>query len=646
MPEPSPKIYSYNLFDIPNPLRSGKLRKSKSGYIALDTSTAQRYSIGGSSNSSIKRMPKVFKKVRFQIPAQLIERYEGDADFQAVLQRIFRFLTRDYIPDGGHYRNSRFEDAYNFRLVCKAFRQASTPHFDQTFFATRQGIVGIKGLHQILQISKSIFAIHVKSLVLNLFPTSWRPAYAPYSAQDDEKLHRTIATYWDETNYVSWAADIANENFEESTTSLLSEILSNLPNLKGICISTYTFNEFFSCSRKNYLALASMKAATSSFQEEPTEIAIKHIAKDSIGFHQLLHTWNSMLESCFRALQSTRPSQLTSFKLRVPQDLWRYGTPSFPRDVYLKYRTAEAETEPWFKSLKNLSICILVSESVLPKQIGHLEHTSDRWVSRFLYGMESLSSLTITSTDAEMLTPRQRSSIFNRSLVLYHRPTLPCSGIEPDQEHIFSYRDSPPWAWPSFSGLSTITLADIQLSSDGACAFLEANKSSLKTLRFDGKVHMYSVCEGCDWPYFLLQAAGECDSLEICFTRRTSLLSWLWVRDGWRGTETYDPNSWIHTANWAEVFSKATKRMIVREDVLSEIDFHERLPGQLNPFVAVPRFEAWSMRAGDGSLLTSKGLVIRDAMVDGVIPLQGKKVKEEKSMVEKISSKLRGLTKR
>jgi hypothetical protein len=641
MPESSKKIYQYNLLDIPQSFGSRKLRKAKSGYIALVSPTAQRQSIGGSSTSSTSRMPKVLKKVRFQPQVSLTEQHGGDPNFHIVLRYIFQLLTQDYIPNGGHYRNSRYQEAYNFRLVCKAFHLASTPSFDLTFFSIRQSTVGIQGLQQILQISKSTFAARVKTLVLNLFPTAWRPAYAFDAVQDDEMLDRTISTYWDETKYACWAADIVKENFQESIVTLLSEIISNLPNLDGICISAYTFNEFFSCSRKNYLALASMRVATPSFREEPSEIAIKHLAKDSVSFHQLLHTWNEMLESCYRALQTTCPPYLINFKLRVPQDMWRYGSPSFPRDTYRKYLFHETQAQPWFKSLKNLSISILASESVHPKQIGHLEHTSDRWVSRFLYGMESVNSLTITSTDAEMLTPLQRSSIFNRSLVLFHQPTMSSLGIEPDRANIMSFQASPPWTWPAMSGLSTITLADIQVSFNGICAFVKANKSTLKTLRLDGKIHMYSVHEGQDWPHFSLHAATICENLELCFTRRTSLLSWLWVQDGWRAKETYDPCALLHTANWEKVYEKATKTMISRNDILTQVDFHERLPQQFNPFATVPRFEAWGLRVGDGSLFHKKGLVVRDASGDGVVPAKEDKVKEEKSVVERISSKLK-----
>jgi hypothetical protein len=533
--------------------------------------------------------------------------------------------------------------------VCKAFKTASSPLFEETFFKIRQGTVGYQSLEPLLSLSHSRFNLYVKCLILNLFPTNWRPGSVPRDDTGIDKPKHSIAAYWDESTYYTWISDVLSKVSSENITYTLVRIFDNLPNLESICINAYSFNEYFCCSRRNYLALAAHKNSGSGRDASSYRISFLSLAADRIGYHQLLQTWNKSLKACYVAIQRAQDLQIRCLKLRVPQDMWRFGTPSFPRDVFRESSDTGESCRAWFKDIEKLTVSIIVTEPVIPQQLGSLSQTNDRWISRLMYGMESVKVLTIRSTDAELIAGGNQDQDHQKSLVLYRKPTLDVSSIEPDRERILPFHEHPSWTWPSLPCLSTIILYNIQVSYEGCTAFIAANKNTLKAIRFDGANHMYSNIESEGWFDFLLQIGIICHSLELQFTPIAVLTSFLWISDKWRVTETFSPGNHAnevrleHWRDWTMAFEKAgmMRRIVSRNDALSQYDIHERLPKQFNPFELTPswHFERYNGPTSSGPHNPSR-LVIRSPEDDRVVKA-GLRTESKTPLFGKLSAKLR-----
>lgn len=529
-------------------------------------------------------------------------RHATNPHLQPTLKRIFIELVKDYIPSGGFHRNSPVQAAYNFRLVCQAFHDASVPQFDETFFKVRQGTVGTESLQTLVDISNSRFNEQVKVLVLNLFPTDWKPNGVDDSNWGKTKLARAVATFWDESKYFDWLCDtVARDAFIQMRDTLI-EIFCKLPNLEKVCISAYSFNEFFCCSRRNYLAVAAHQAGFNTYPLEGYRVSHTLLAKDQIGYHQLLGTWSKCLEACYAAFQYTDTLNLQHLKLRLPEEMFRYGNPPFPRDVFKHHSLHSPPNkdgrQSWFADLEAVTISVIMSEPSVPHQMDSFEQTSDRWVSRLLYGMSNLKEFTLRSTNTEVIRNNHRNGHFDRAMILFRTPTLEATGIEPDHANIYPFNETPPWTWPTLPLLTKLTICNIQASYGGAVTFLKLNKDTLKTLHFDGHSHIYSDYENQSWYNFIVEAGIICSSLEVQLTEQTTLSSWMWMKDTWRSIETYVPtNDSAETinaprrSNWPECWKTIKKTIVHRDTLLSDVDYHERLPAQFNPFHLKPQYE-------------------------------------------------------
>jgi hypothetical protein len=466
----------------------------------------------------------------------------------------------------------------------------------------------------------------VKCLVLNLFPSNWRPGGLPRDEFGNDRPRQSVATYWDESTYHAWISDIWAKDGSAATTSTLIQIFDNLPNLESICINTYTFNEHFCCSRRNYLSLAAQKSGKLGQDVSNYRISLLSLAGDRVGYHQLLQTWNKILKACYEAIQKAQNLQLRCLKLRVAQDMWRFGNPPFPRDIFRESSNIGESSRAWFKELDELIISVIVTESVVPQQLGSLSQTNDRWIARLMYGMENVKRLTIRSTDSEMIINNNQDPDHQKSLVLYRKPTLDVTGVEPDRGNVLPFHEHPSWTWPSLPFLSIFTLCNVQVSYEGSIAFIGTNKDTLKTIRFDGVNYMYSIIESEGWFDFLLQAGAICHSLELQFTPSVVLTSFLWISDKWRVAETFCPGSDVdkvrveHWRDWAKCFEKAgmTRKIVSTDDLLSQYDMHERLPKQCNPFITTPYFERYNAPTSSAPQSPSR-LVIRSPEADQIV---------------------------
>lgn len=133
-------MYKYNLLDLPQSISNRTLRRSQSSQLkgkGTMSSSASQVSEQSSLSPEIKAL-------RRNGPLNI--RHATNPHLQPTLKRIFIELVKDYIPSGGFHRNSPVQAAYNFRLVCQAFHDASVPQFDETFFKVRQGTVGTESL--------------------------------------------------------------------------------------------------------------------------------------------------------------------------------------------------------------------------------------------------------------------------------------------------------------------------------------------------------------------------------------------------------------------------------------------------------------------------------------------------------------------
>lgn len=613
-------MYSYNLLSMrkPNIVRRAKSATFDPGEWLLLLNSGSR------SNCSVPDVKLDMKSFRKTGPLNF--RQANNPNFSAILHEIFKIVLGHYTPCGGFYRNSPYQDVYNFRLVCKAFRTASKPLFEKSFFETRQGTVGNQSLQPLLSLSKTRLNEYVKGVVLNLFPTDWRPRCSPFYHCDPEKLSRTLSAYWDESKYHNWLADINDKVSSSDIVDTLAEILERLPNLESICVNAYSFNEFFCASRRNYITIVAQNRGSQGLNVADNRVAIHNLAGDRIGYHQLLRVWNRCLRACYRAFQKVATLNLQRFQLRVPQDMFRFGSPPFPRDVFLQTSTNHCSAQPWYEDVQELSITIIVSESAVPQQIGQLTQTNDRWISRLLSGMKNVKKLSIRSTDAELITNDPLDRSHQKSLVLFRTPTSNMVDFEINTTKYHGFSENPPWTWPNLHCLSELTLCNVQVSHDGAVAFLNAYKNTVRTLRLGGVNYMYSQVESEGWFDFILLAVTLEKRIQLLFTTSTLLLSFIWTCGKWRVTETYSPSherDYISLKRWRDLSrsfkqSGLEKRIVSPEELLSVFDYHERLPKAPNNFLMNPHFELFDITKYSKSDLANNNLVIRCPLSDKI----------------------------
>jgi hypothetical protein len=581
-------------------------------------------------------------------------RNANNPNFMAVIDEIVKIILGGHARYGGFYRNSPHQDVYSFRLVCKAFKRASIPLFEATFFKTRQGTVGTQSLQPLLHLSKTRLSRYVECLVLNLFPTDWRPQGTPLYQCYPEKQSYSIATYWDESKYHDWLADVNNWVSSNDIVDTLVDILQRLPNLESVCVNAFSFNEFFAASRRNYTALVAQQHGIQGFDFANYRLAVLSLASDQVGYHHLLQIWNRCLRACYRAFQRVDTLNLQRFKLRVPQDMFRFGDPPFPRDVFLQTSMNVPISQAWYNGLEELSISIVVLEPTVPQQLGQLAQTNDRWISQLLCGMQNIKKLSIRSTDAEFFTNNPATSGHQKSLVLYRTPTSITTSIQMNMLKSLRFSENAPWQWPHLHNLTELTLSDVQVSHGGAIAFLNTYRNTLKTLRLDGVNYIYSEIENQGWFDFILQAVTDCN-IQPIFTSNVQLLSFMWISGRWRVTETYSPRHAPHQMNlenwrsWSQVFKQTNPEQAVvhPEVLLSNCDYHEKLPRRINPFFVIPHFEVFDITKCNGSDLVNNKLVIRCPVADKMMhaKTESRFVFQKRPMLRSLAARIRSALK-
>jgi hypothetical protein len=340
------RMYKYNLLEIPRSFPPLTIRQAKSTSFTV----AKRGHQSSLDLEDRKQSPKTSRNIDMSALRRdpLNFRHANNGAFSSLLATLFEILLENHTSHGSFYRSRPTEDLFNFRLVCKAFKTAASPLFEETFFRVRQGMLGVQSLKPLLQVSKSRFGNYVKCLIINLFLTNWRPGSVPNYDRDHDGLQRSVETYWSETRHYTWLTDISGTGAFSDIKDVLVEILDSFPNLKSICVNAYSFHEFFSCFRKNYLALIAHRKSGQGpniANYRGTQLAL---SKGRVGYHQLLQTWRQSFEACYGAFQEAHTLDLRHFKLRVPQYMWRFGNPPFPRDIYRASQPSE-NYQAWYK---------------------------------------------------------------------------------------------------------------------------------------------------------------------------------------------------------------------------------------------------------------------------------------------------------